>query len=89
VHCGHQFQPAGRQGLEPRIFSFNILKPELETRRLHILDVRDFPIMRLWYVLQRKGKHLSPAAQAFKEVVLKQAEQFIRCRNSSNGFCFV
>jgi hypothetical protein len=34
--------------------------------------------MRHWYVLQRKGKHLSPAAQAFKESVLKQAVQFIR-----------
>jgi hypothetical protein len=34
--------------------------------------------MRHWYVHQRRGKHLSPAAQAFKEVVLKQAAQFIR-----------
>jgi hypothetical protein len=34
--------------------------------------------MRHWYVLQRKGKQLSPAAQAFKEFVLKQAAQFIR-----------
>ena len=68
----------GGAGPDPRILSFNILKPELETRRLHIPDVRDFSVMRHWYVLQRKGKHLSPAAQAFKESVLKQAVQFIR-----------
>ena len=46
--------------------------------RINILDVEDFPIIRHWYVLQRKGKRLSPAAQAFKEFVLNQAAQFIR-----------
>jgi hypothetical protein len=34
--------------------------------------------MRHWYVLQRKGKRLSPAAQAFKDFVLNHAAQFIR-----------
>jgi LysR family transcriptional regulator, low CO2-responsive transcriptional regulator len=65
-------------GLGLGIVSIHTLELELETRRLHILDVQDFPIMRHWYVLQRKGKRLSPAAQAFKEFVLKQASQFIR-----------
>jgi len=65
-------------GLGLGIVSIHTLELELETRRLHILDVQDFPIMRHWYVLQRKGKRLSPAAQAFKEFVLKQAAQFIR-----------
>jgi DNA-binding transcriptional LysR family regulator len=65
-------------GLGLGIVSIHTLELELETRRLHILDVQDFPIMRHWYVLQRKGKRLSPAAQAFKDFVLKQAAQFIR-----------
>jgi hypothetical protein len=43
-----------------------------------MLDVQDFPISRLWYVLQRKIKRLSPAAQAFEQFALKQAAQFIR-----------
>ena len=46
--------------------------------QIQILDVKDFPIERHWYILQRKGKRLSPAAQAFKTFVLEQAEEFIR-----------
>ena len=65
-------------GLGLGIVSIHTLELELETGRLNILDVQDFPIMRHWYVLQRKGKRLSPAAQAFKEFVLNQAAQFIR-----------
>jgi DNA-binding transcriptional LysR family regulator len=51
---------------------------ELETRRLQILDIQDFPIQRHGYVMQRKGKRLSPAAQAFKTFVLEHAKDFIR-----------
>lgn len=65
-------------GLGLGIVSIHTLELELETGRLDILDVQDFPIIRHWYVLQRKGKRLSPAAQAFKEFVLNQAAQFIR-----------
>lgn len=65
-------------GLGLGIVSIHTLELELETGWLNILDVQDFPIIRHWYVLQRKGKRLSPAAQAFKEFVLNQAAQFIR-----------
>ena len=65
-------------GLGLGIVSIHTLELELETGRLNILDVQGFPIMRHWYVIQRKGKRLSPAAQAFKEFVLEQAAQFIR-----------
>ncbi|UCB54453.1 MAG: hypothetical protein JSW45_10965 [Thiotrichales bacterium] len=60
------------------VVSIHTLELELETGRLAILDVEDFPIMRHWFVVQRKGKRLSPAALAFKDFVLNQAEQFIR-----------
>ena len=65
-------------GLGLAIVSIHTLELELETGRLDIIDVQGFPIMRHWYVIQRKGKRLSPAAQAFKEFVLNQAAQFIR-----------
>jgi DNA-binding transcriptional LysR family regulator len=65
-------------GLGLGIVSIHTLELELETGRLNILDVLGFPIERHWYVIQRKGKRLSPAAQAFKEFVLEQAAQFIR-----------
>ena len=65
-------------GLGLGIVSIHTLELELETKRLQLLDVKDFPIERHWYILQRKGKRLSPAAQAFKTFVLEQAKEFIR-----------
>ena len=65
-------------GLGLGIVSIHTLELELETKRLQILDVCDFPILRHWYIMQRKGKRLSPAAQAFKTFVLQQAKEFIR-----------
>ena len=65
-------------GLGLGIVSIHTLELELETRRLQVLDVKGFPIQRHWYVIQRKGKRLSPAAQAFKTFVLEQAKEFIR-----------
>ena len=65
-------------GLGLGIVSIHTLELELETRRLQVLDVADFPIQRHWYIMQRKGKRLSPAAQAFRQFVLAQAKDFIR-----------
>lgn len=61
-------------GLGLGIVSIHTLELELETNRLVILDVEDFPIMRYWHIVQRSGKRLSPVAQAFKRFVLDWAE---------------
>ena len=65
-------------GLGLGIVSNHTLELELETQRLVILNVEDFPIIRHWHIVQRSGKRLSPVAQAFKQFVLIEAEQFIR-----------
>ena len=65
-------------GLGLGIVSIHTLELELQTRRLQILDVKDFPIQRHWYIIQRKGKRLSPVAETFKTFVLEQAKEFIR-----------
>lgn len=65
-------------GLGLGIVSIHTLELELETGRLVILDVEDFPIMRHWHIVQRSGKRLSPVAQEFKRFILEEAEQFIR-----------
>lgn len=46
---------------------------ELATRHLRVLDVQGFPLRRQWYLVQRQGKRLSPAAQAFAQFVLSEA----------------
>ncbi|MEW6446467.1 MAG: LysR family transcriptional regulator [Pseudomonadota bacterium] len=59
-------------GLGLGIASMHTLEMELETGRLSVLDVEGFPIVRHWYVVHRKGKRLSPVAQAFKDYVLRE-----------------
>ena len=65
-------------GLGLGIASIHTLELELETGRLVLLDVEGFPIVRHWYLVSRKGKRLSPTAQAFKTFVLEQAPHFVR-----------
>jgi len=66
-------QQAVQAGLGLGIVSIHTLSLELETRRLAILDVESFPIMRQWFIVYRKGKRLSPVAQAFHDFVLAEA----------------
>jgi len=65
-------------GLGLGIVSIHTLELEFEAKRLMMLNVEDFPIMRHWHIVQRSGKRLSPVAQTFKQFVLEEAEQFIR-----------
>ena len=45
---------AVRAGMGLGIMSLHTAELELETGRLKILDVQDFPIMRHWHVVHRK-----------------------------------
>jgi DNA-binding transcriptional LysR family regulator len=65
-------------GLGLGIVSIHTLELELATHSLCTLDVVGFPIMRNWHIVQRRGKRLSPTAQAFRQFVLDEAEHFIR-----------
>lgn len=66
---------AVQAGLGLGILSLHTIELELETKRLKVLDVKGFPIMRHWYVVHRKDKRLSTAAQAFKAFLLTEAKQ--------------
>jgi len=61
---------AVQAGLGLGILSLQTLELELELKRLTVLDVEHFPIMRHWYVVHRADKRLSPVALAFKDFVL-------------------
>jgi DNA-binding transcriptional LysR family regulator len=65
---------AVQAGLGLGILSLQTLEMELSLKRLAVLDVEGFPIMRQWYVVHRADKRLSPAAQAFKDFVLEPAQ---------------
>ena len=64
-------------GLGLGLLSRGTLDMELALNKLAILDVEDFPIVRYWYVMHHKGKRLSPAAQAFKQFLLVEANELL------------
>ena len=58
-------------GIGIGIISRHGIEMELETKRLVILDVAHFPIVRHWYIVHRKDKRLSTAAQEFVKFLQK------------------
>ena len=64
-------------GLGLGLLSRATIEQELELKRLVVLDVSEFPIMRHWYMVHRRGKRLSAVAEAFKDFMLKEARALI------------
>jgi DNA-binding transcriptional LysR family regulator len=64
-------------GLGLGLLSRDTLDMELALNKLVILDVEDFPIVRYWYVMHRKGKRLSTVTQAFKQFLLEEAHELL------------
>jgi LysR family transcriptional regulator, low CO2-responsive transcriptional regulator len=60
-------------GMGLGIISRHGIDLELETKRLVILDVEHFPILRHWHIVHRKHKRLSTAALAFKNFLISEA----------------
>ncbi|MBO0778678.1 MAG: LysR family transcriptional regulator [Ktedonobacteraceae bacterium] len=58
-------------GLGIALISRVAIDMELETKRLVILDVEGFPIMRQWRMVHLKDKNLSATARAFKHFLLQ------------------
>ena len=64
-------------GLGLGIVSLHTIELEKELDRLKVLDVRSFPIVRQWYIVYRKGKRLSIAAESFKNFILAKAQTHV------------
>ncbi len=64
-------------GLGLGLLSRATIEQELTLGRLAVLDVAEFPIMRHWFVVHRKGKRLSAAAEVFKQFMLKEATDLL------------
>ncbi len=63
-------------GLGLGIVALHTIKTELEAKKLVVLNVEHFPLIRYWNIVSRKGKKLSPAAIEFKKFILKSAESY-------------
>lgn len=65
-------------GLGLGIVSLHTIQPELDAKRLVVLNVESFPIVRHWHIVMRKGKRLSPIAREFKQFVMQTAPNFVK-----------
>jgi DNA-binding transcriptional LysR family regulator len=63
-------------GLGLGIVALHTIKLELESGKLVILDVDNFPLERYWHLVSRKGKKQSSAAIAFQKFILESAPSY-------------
>lgn len=61
-------------GLLPR----GAIETELKLKKLVILNIKGTPIRRHWYVVLHKGKRLSAAAEAFKSLLVDEAQELLK-----------
>lgn len=59
-------------GLGLALLSVDTLEMEVALRRLVVLDVEGFPVVREWYIVHRAGKRLSTLAQEFRDFILSE-----------------
>jgi len=59
------------------IVSLHTIEMELALKRLVVLHIEDFPIMRHWHIVHRTGKRFAAIPEAFKNFVLENAEELL------------
>ncbi len=70
METNEAIKQAVQAGMGLGILSLHSIELELETKRLVVLNVEHFPLLRHWFVVHRSTKRLSSAALAFKEFLL-------------------
>jgi len=73
MNSNEAIKQAVEAGLGLGVVSLHTLDNELREHRLAIVEAEDFPILRSWYLVQRRDKLLSPLAMQFRRYVLQQA----------------
>jgi DNA-binding transcriptional LysR family regulator len=76
---------AVQAGLGLGVLSIHTLEVELMLKRLVVLDVEDFPIIRHWYIVHRRGKRFSAVAQAFRDFVLTESKGLLTVPSTSHA----
>jgi DNA-binding transcriptional LysR family regulator len=80
METNEAIKQAVQAGMGLGILSLHSIELELETKRLTMLHVEHFPLLRHWYVAHRSNKRLSSAALAFREFLLTEAKKIITGR---------
>ena len=74
METNEAIKQAVQAGMGLGILSLHSIELELETKRLAMLNVEHFPLLRHWFVVHRSSKRLSGAALAFKDFLLTEAK---------------
>ncbi len=59
-------------GLGLGVVSIHTVKSDLASGEIVQLDVENFPIIKQWYIVNRKSYHLPAVAQVFRDFVINQ-----------------
>ena len=80
LHSNETLKQAVMAGLGLGFVSLHTIGLEIEQGLIHVLDIKDAPVVRAWNVVHTQSKMLSPAAEAFRYFMLEQAEGYLAAR---------
>ena len=64
-------------GMGVSLLSLHTLELELRTKEIGVLDVIGTPVMRNWHLVHMAAKKLAPAADAFRQFLLENAQPYL------------
>jgi DNA-binding transcriptional LysR family regulator len=76
MNTNEAIKQAVQAGMGLAVVALDTVRLELEARKLVVLKVEGFPIIRHWHVVTRQGKRLSKVAEAFREFLLESGKDF-------------
>jgi DNA-binding transcriptional LysR family regulator len=85
MNSNEAIKQAVQAGLGLGVLSIHTMEVELMLKRLVVLNVEGFPILRHWYIVHRQGERFSTIAQAFKEFVLAEAQSLLRVPSAEHA----
>lgn len=81
MNSNETIKQAVMAGLGISLLSYHTVSHEVEEGRLAILRVEGTPVIRKWFVVRNKRKHVLPSARALWEFIAKDGESFLPALN--------
>jgi len=72
-------------GLGVGFISLHAVAAEVDSGQLFVIDFEDTPVMRTWNIVHEASKVLSPAAEAFRYLMLEHGEALISAQCAPSG----
>jgi len=59
------------------IVSLHTIEMELALKRMVVLNVEDFPIMRHWYIVHRNNKRFAAIPEVFRNFAIRESRALL------------